>query len=60
MQHVLDIRLRLHIDETEIRPGETPRDAAERVLREVMTVDDELLEIRVFSWTWVSGPSAGS
>jgi hypothetical protein len=36
----------LKIDEAEIRPGETPRDAAERLLREVMTVDDKVLEIR--------------
>jgi hypothetical protein len=47
MQHALDIRLRLHIDEAEVRPGETPRETAERLLREVMTVDDEVLDIRV-------------
>jgi hypothetical protein len=49
VQHALDIRLRLHIDQAEIRPGETPRDTAQRLLREVMTVDDEVLDIRVFS-----------
>jgi hypothetical protein len=46
MQHALDIRLRLHIHETEIGPGETPRDAAERLLREIMTVEDQVLHIR--------------
>jgi hypothetical protein len=60
MQHALDIRLRLHIDEAEIRPGETPRDTAERLLRDIMTVDDNALDIRLFSWTWLSRPIAGS
>jgi hypothetical protein len=46
MQHALDIRLRLHIDETEIEPGETPRDTAERLLREIMTVNDRVLDIQ--------------
>jgi hypothetical protein len=54
MQHALDIRLRLNIHEDEIRRGESPRDAAERLLREIMTVDDELLDIRVVSWLWIS------
>jgi hypothetical protein len=54
MSHALDIRLRLHIHEAEIKPGETPRDTAERLLREIMTVDDQLLDIRVVSWTWMS------
>jgi hypothetical protein len=45
VQHPLDVRLRLQIDEAEIAPGETPRDAAERLLREIMTVDDEVLDI---------------
>jgi hypothetical protein len=45
MRHALDIRLRLHIDEAEIRPGETLRDTAERLLREVMTVDDKVLDV---------------
>jgi hypothetical protein len=60
MQHALDIRLRLHIDEAEIRPGETPRDTAERLLRDIMSVDDNALDIRLFSWTWLSRPIAGS
>jgi hypothetical protein len=60
MQHTLDIRLRLHIDEAEMGPGETPPDTAERLLREIMTVDDRLLDIRVFSWTWISRPTNGS
>jgi hypothetical protein len=60
MQHALDIRLRLHIDEAEVRPGETPGDAAERLLREVMTVEDEVLDIRLLSWTWFSRPITGS
>jgi hypothetical protein len=47
MQHALDIRLRLQIHEAEIAPGETPRDTAERLLREIMTVDDEVLGIEV-------------
>jgi hypothetical protein len=60
MHHALDIRLRLHIDESEIRPGEVPREAAERLLREILTVNDEVLEIRALSWTWISGPITGS
>jgi hypothetical protein len=56
MQHALEIRLRLHIDETELAPGETPREAAERLLREIMTVDDKLLDMRVCGWTWSSVP----
>ena len=59
MHHTLEIRLRLTIDQTEIRPGETPRDTAERLLREVMTVDDEVLEIYVLSQTWTLRPSTG-
>jgi hypothetical protein len=59
MQHALDIRLRLHIDEAEIRPGETPRDTAERLLREIMTVDDKVLDIRLCSWMWISRPISG-
>jgi hypothetical protein len=45
MQHTLDILLRLHIDEAEVRPGEAPRDTAERLLREIMTVDDKVVDI---------------
>lgn len=60
MRHALDVRLRLHIDEAEMWPGESLRDAAERVLREVMTVDDEVLEIRAFNWTSVSRPVVDS
>jgi hypothetical protein len=45
MQHTFEIRLRLHIDEAEIRPGDTPRETAERLLREIITVDDEVLGI---------------
>jgi hypothetical protein len=56
MQHALDIWLRLHIDEGETRPGETPCDVAERLLREVMTIEDKVLDMRVFSWTWCSKP----
>jgi hypothetical protein len=59
MQHALDIRLRLHIEDTEIRPGDTPRDTVERLLREIMTVDDKVLDVQVFSWTWVSRPLSG-
>jgi hypothetical protein len=59
MQHALDIRLRLHIDEAEIRPGETPRDTAERLLREIMTVDDKVLDIRPCGWMWISRPISG-
>jgi hypothetical protein len=59
MQHALDVRLRLHIDETGIKPGESPFDAAERLLREIVTADDKLLDIRVFSWMWIPRPSAG-
>ena len=54
MEHALDIRLRLRIDDAEMRPGDTPRDAAERLLREIMTVDDELLDVRVVSWMWIT------
>jgi hypothetical protein len=46
MHHALDVRLRLHIDDAEMRPGETAQDTAERVLREIMTVDDKVLDIR--------------
>jgi hypothetical protein len=46
MQHALDIRLRLQIDEAEIRPGETPSDTAERLLREIITANDEIIHIR--------------
>lgn len=60
MQHALDIRLRLHIHQAEIGPGETARDAAERLLRAIMTVEDKVLDIRVFSWMWISTPIAGS
>jgi hypothetical protein len=60
IQHALDIRMRLHIDEGEMRPGETPGDTAHRLLREVLTVDDEVLDIRLFSWTWFSRPIPGS
>ena len=60
MRHALDVRLRLHIDEAEIWPGETPRETAVRLLREVMTANDELLEVRAFSWTWITGPIMGS
>jgi hypothetical protein len=59
MRHGLDIRLRLHFDQAEIRPGETPRDTAERLLRQVLTVDDKALDIRVFSWTWTLRPITG-
>jgi hypothetical protein len=45
MMHIVDVHLRLHIDDTEIEPGEWPRDAAARLLREIMTVDDEVLSI---------------
>jgi hypothetical protein len=45
MQHTVDIRLRLHIHETELEPGETPRDTAARLLREIMTVDDKVIAI---------------
>jgi hypothetical protein len=60
MLHALDVRLRLNIDEAEIRPGETPCDTAERLLREIMTVEDKVLDIRLFSWTWISRPITGS
>jgi hypothetical protein len=60
MQHTFDIRLRLHIDDAEIRSGDSPRDTAERLLREIMTVDDTVLDIQVFSWTWISRPITGS
>ena len=59
MHHALDVRLRLHIDDAEMRPGETAQDTAERVLREIMTVDDKVLDVQVFSWTWVSRPLSG-
>jgi hypothetical protein len=60
MQHTLDVQLRLHIDESEIGPRESPRETAERLLREIMTVDDRVLDVRVFSWTWTSRPITGS
>jgi hypothetical protein len=59
MQHVLHVRLRLHVHETEVRQGQTPRDTAESLLREIMTVDDELLEIRLVGRTWTSKPITG-
>jgi hypothetical protein len=46
MEHAFEVRLRLLIDEAEIGAGETARETAERLLREIMTVDDEVLEIR--------------
>jgi hypothetical protein len=52
MSHALDVRLRLHIDDAEIRPGETVRSTAEGLLREIMTADDEVVHIRVVGWTW--------
>jgi hypothetical protein len=60
MRHALDVRLRFHIDEGEVWPGESPREAAARLLREVMTANDEVVEIRAFSWTWTSRPVMGS
>jgi hypothetical protein len=45
MEHAFEVRLRLLIDEAEIRAGETARETAERLLREIMTVDDQVLEI---------------
>lgn len=45
MNHTVEIRLRLHIDETELEHGETPRDTAARLLREIMTVDDKVIAI---------------
>lgn len=59
MHQTLDIRLRMHIAQAEMRPGEAPSDTAERLLRELMTVDDKVLDIRVFSWTWIAGPITG-
>jgi hypothetical protein len=56
MQHVVDVRLLLHVHETEVRPGQTPRDTAQALLREIMTVDDEVLEIRVVGRTGTSRP----
>jgi hypothetical protein len=46
MEHAFEVRLRLLIDEAEIGAGETARETAERLLREIMTVDDEVLEIQ--------------
>lgn len=43
--HVVDIHLRLKIHASEIWPGETARDTAARLLREIMTVDDEVLAV---------------
>jgi hypothetical protein len=60
MLHALDIRLRLQIDHGELRPGETPRDAAERLLREIMTVEDRVIDMRVSSWLWRSRQVADS
>jgi hypothetical protein len=54
MSHALDIWLRLHIDEGDTRPGETPRDVAERLLREIMTVEDKVLEMRISGWMWTA------
>jgi hypothetical protein len=45
MEHAFEVRLRLLIDQAEIRAGETARETAERLLREIMTVDDQVLEI---------------
>jgi hypothetical protein len=59
MRHALEIRLQLHIDDAEIMSGETPRDTAERLLREIMTVDDKVLDIRLLSWMWVLRPITG-
>jgi hypothetical protein len=60
MRHALDVRLRFHIDEDEVWPGESPRETAVRLLREVMTANDEVVEIRAFSWTCTSRPVMGS
>jgi hypothetical protein len=59
MSHALDVRLRLHIDDAEIRPGETARSTAEGLLREIMTADDEVVHIRVVGWTWRTRPITG-
>jgi hypothetical protein len=40
MEHVIDVRVRLHIDEAECRAGETPRDAAERLVRTNLMLSD--------------------
>jgi hypothetical protein len=59
MRHALDIRLRLHIDDAEITSGETARSTAEGLLREIMTLDDEVLHIRIVGWTWRTTPISG-
>ncbi|HWE08269.1 MAG TPA: hypothetical protein VG325_02875 [Solirubrobacteraceae bacterium] len=59
MRHALDVRLRLHVDDEEIRPGDTVHTTAEGLLREIMTVDDEVLHIRVLGWTWRTRPISG-
>jgi hypothetical protein len=57
-QHELEIRLKLHIDDAEIGPGDTPRDTAERWLRTILSVEDTMLDVRVCSWTWTSNPTS--
>jgi hypothetical protein len=59
MTHELDIRLRLQIDHSELLPGESPYDAAERLLREIMTVEDKVLTMHVTSWLWRSEEARG-
>jgi hypothetical protein len=59
MTHEFDIRLRLQIDNSELLPGETPCDAAERLLREIMTVGDRVLAMHVSSWLWRSKEARG-
>jgi hypothetical protein len=56
MQHALDIWLRLHIDEAEIRAGERPLDTAERLLRQILTTNDKVLDVQVSSLIWISRP----
>jgi hypothetical protein len=55
MRYSLDVRVRLHIDDVEVPPGGTVRGTAEDLLREIMTVEDEVVHIRVVSWMWRTG-----
>jgi hypothetical protein len=45
MEHELDVRIRLLIDETEIEPGEQPIDAAERIVCNRLDVDIEAVDV---------------
>jgi hypothetical protein len=56
MQHALDIWLRLHIDEAEIRAGERPLDTAERLFRQILTTNDKVVDVQVSSLIWISRP----